>query len=145
MSGAHRSLTPRRLVQAGLVGLLLGVGVTLAGQGVQAAVRPDHPAEKQLTAPTPASRGMQPAASAVAVDCLNAVRQADATLREATRVEKALYEHTEVMNQLSADKITPRQALTMGMPSLINGAHYSAVFDTAYSDYRAVVKRCKLS
>jgi hypothetical protein len=66
------------------------------------------------------------------------------SLAEARQVEQALAEHTKVMNQLLAGKITPQDALNMGMPSLIHGAHYSAKFDEAYADYQSVVRTCHL-
>jgi hypothetical protein len=60
------------------------------------------------------------------------------------RVEKALAAHTEVMNDLLAGRISAHDALTMGLPSLVTGARWSARFDEAYADYRAVVHRCHL-
>lgn len=130
------------MLLAGLVGLVLGTGGTLAGVGISRASEPSRPKPVPTTETTAASANV--AASVLASDCRQAVQKADASLEKATRVEKSLADHTHVMNQLSAGKISPGQALNMGMPSLISGARFSAIFDTAYADYRAVVKRCQL-
>lgn len=134
------------MLLAALVGLVLGTGGTLAGVGLSRAAEPGSPKpDRGSEAPAAkANVAAVAAAAATAADCGQAVRRADASLKEATRVEKSLAEHTSVMNQLSAGKISPGQALNMGMPSLISGARFSAVFDTAYADYLAVVKRCQL-
>lgn len=155
MSGSHRSAASRRLVTAGLAGVLLGIGGTFAGVGLSHAAQPDQ-AQRDRSPTTPVAsskladakladaKAADEATAAVKADCGRAVRQADASLQEAIRVEKSLAEHIGVMNQLSAGKITPGQALNMGMPSLISGAHHSAMFDRAYADYRSVVTRCQL-
>lgn len=143
-----------------MAGILLGVGVTFAGVGLSNAAQPDRAqrdrasttsvadsklADSQLADSKAAdAKAADAATAAVRADCGRAVRQADASLQEAIRVEKSLAEHIGVMNQLSAGKITPGQALNMGMPSLISGAHHSAMFDRAYADYRSVVTRCQL-
>lgn len=91
------------------------------------------------SAPAPAS------AAATAASCGAAVAQANLSLSQATAVEKALAEHTAVMSQLLAGHITPQEALNTGMISLIHGAAYSAQFEGAYADYRAVRLRCGLA
>jgi len=149
MSGNHRSAATRRLVTAGVAGLVLGVGGTSAGVGLSHAAQPDH-AQRDRPQTTPVADAKvedvaTAATAAAAANCGRAVRQADASLAMATRVEKSLAEHIGVMNQLSAGSITPGQALNMGMPSLISGAHHSAMFDRAYADYRSVVRQCRLS
>jgi len=138
-----------------VAGILLGVGVTFAGVGLSNAAQPDRAQRDRASTTSVAdsklagsqladSKASDAATAAVRADCGRAVRQADASLQEAIRVEKSLAEHIGVMNQLSAGKITPGQALNMGMPSLISGAHHSAMFDRAYADYRSVVTRCQL-
>lgn len=106
---------------------------------------------KNAAAPSEAT-GHSSAAARVSVEpspvsqagCAAAVRQANLSLAQATKVQKSLTQHTAVMDELLAGKISPQQALNMGMPSLIHGAGYSAQFDVALRDYRALVQRCDL-
>ncbi len=112
-----------------------------------------HPAKHESARAESGSNGRSSAAatssatpgSASPDACAAAVRQANGSLVQATRVEKSLAQHTAVMNQLLAGKISPQQALNMGMPSLIHGAGYSAQFDVALRDYRILVQRCDLA
>lgn len=88
---------------------------------------------------------LSPAPSAAtSAACAASVRQANLSLAEATNVQKSLAQHTAVMDELLTGKISPQQALNMGMVSLIHGASYSAQFDVAFRDYRTVVQRCDL-
>ena len=107
----------------------------------QAAAAPSRSAP---AAPAAAPSAPAPGAAAAA-SCVAAVAQANLSLSQATAVERALAEHTAVMSQLLAGHITPQEALNTGMISLIHGAAYSAQFEAAYADYRAVRLRCGLA
>ncbi len=110
-----------------------------AGLALGLAIRSDR-----ASAAADARSGATTTRPAASPECVAAVRRADASLAKAVQVQKALAEHTEYMNLLLEGKITPRDALTKGMPSIVQGASQSAQFDVALADYRRVVGRCKL-
>jgi hypothetical protein len=76
--------------------------------------------------------------------CKEAVAQANRSLTQAVKIEKAMAEHTEYMNLLMEGKIDSNTAMRRGLPSLISGASASVAFDQAMKDYRRVVKTCNL-
>jgi hypothetical protein len=76
--------------------------------------------------------------------CKEAVAQANRSLTQAVRIERAMAEHTEYMNLLMEGKIDSTTAMRRGLPSLISGASASVAFDHAMRDYRRVVKTCNL-
>ena len=118
------------LVIAGVVAALLlgGVGGVLLGRGpAQASPRV---VTQTVVRPSPS--------------CLQAVDRADRSLDTASKVEEALHEHTEYMNQLLKGQITPHAALNKGLPSLVTGARESGRFDRALADYHQVVSVCRL-
>ncbi|HEX6673540.1 MAG TPA: hypothetical protein VF486_00725 [Actinomycetes bacterium] len=122
--GRRRWLAVVGVAAATLLGLFAG----MAWQGSQA------PAQTKVITRT------VPAAS----DCQKAVDQADRSLNQAVRIERAMAEHTEYMNLLMQGKIDSATAMKRGLPSLIAGASASVSFDHALSDYRRVVKTCQL-
>jgi hypothetical protein len=120
----------RRLAVIGVIGALL-VGV-FSGMAIQSSRA--GPRTTLVTRTVPASQ-----------DCQQAIDQADRSLGEAVKVEKALAEHTEYMNELMEGKIDSATAMRKGMPSLISGASASERFDAALASYRAVVRKCRLT
>lgn len=99
-----------------------------------------------LTQASPtASSAAASSSPAPRVSCAVAVRQANLSLYHAARVDRAMAQHTAIMKQLLAGQITPQEALNTGMVSLIHGAGFSAQFEAAYADYRAVRTRCGLT
>jgi hypothetical protein len=119
----------RRLAVVGVVGAtLLGL---FAGIAWQSSREPARAKVITRTVPAPA-------------DCRKAVDQADRSLTQAVKIERAMAEHTEYMNLLMQGKIDSATAMKRGLPSLIAGASASVSFDHALSDYRRVVKTCQL-
>ena len=119
----------RRLAVVGVIGAtLLGLFAGIALQSSRS-----HPRTTVITRTVPA-----------ASDCQSAVDQADRSLTQAVKIETAMAEHTEYMNQLMEGKIDAATAMRRGLPSLIAGASASVSFDHALSDYRRVVKTCQL-
>jgi hypothetical protein len=125
-------LTAAGIVAALLVGIVLGS--TLRSQ--EAGGKPAGTA-----APNRAAVNGAPGSP----DCRDAVAKADRSLAIAVKVEHALAEHTEYMNQLLHGQINGSVALRKGMPSLVMGAAESGRFDAALADYRQVVQRCRLT
>jgi hypothetical protein len=129
-SGGGPSRRRRRLAVIGVIGALL-VGV-FSGMAIQSSRA--GPQTTLVTRTVPASQ-----------DCQQAIDQADRSLGEAVKVEKALAEHTEYMNELMEGKIDSATAMRKGMPSLISGASASERFDAALASDRAVVRKCRLT
>jgi hypothetical protein len=127
---AGQSRRRRRLAVVGVVGALL-VGV-FSGMAIQTSLA--GPRTTVVTRTVPASQ-----------DCQQAIDQADRSLGEAVKVEQALAEHTEYMNQLLQGKIDSATALRQAMPSLISGASAAERFDAALASYRRVVRNCRLT
>jgi hypothetical protein len=127
--GGGQSRQRRRLAVIGVIGALL-VGV-FSGMAIQTS-RAGR--TTGVTRTVPASQ-----------DCQQAIDQADRSLGEAVKVEEALAEHTEYMNELMQGKIDSATAMRKGMPSLISGASASERFDAALRSYRRVVVSCKLT
>lgn len=128
--GGDRPGRRRRLAVVGVIGaLLVGVFSGMAIQSSQA-----KPRTTVVTRTVPASP-----------ECQKAIVEADRSLVEAVKVETALAEHTEYMNELMEGKIDAATATRKGMPSLISGASASERFDAALAAYRQVVKTCRLT
>jgi len=118
----------------------LVVGALLGGVSVGVAARSeDRPSGAFATATS------APTAPAASPQCRTAVERANKSLAIAVKVEEALAEHTEYMNDLLNGKIDGDTALRLGTPSLVMGAAESAKFDLALADYRQVVKQCRLA
>jgi hypothetical protein len=120
----------------------LVVGALLGGVAVGVAARSEDRPSGAFAAATATSAPTAPAASP---QCSTAVERADKSLAIAVKVEEALAEHTEYMNDLLNGKIDGEEALRLGTPSLVMGAAESAKFDLALADYRQVVKQCRLA
>ncbi len=74
--------------------------------------------------------------------CQSALDKASEALGVATEVERALAEHTSVMNKLMQGKIRGSAALRAGMPSLVRGSRASVRLDDAAADYRDLSRQC---
>ena len=120
----------------------LVVGALPGGVAVGVAARSEDRPSGAFAAATATSAPTAPAASP---QCRTAVERANRSLAIAVKVEEALAEHTEYMNDLLNGKIDGDTALRLGMPSLVMGAAESAKFDLALADYRQVVKQCRLA
>jgi hypothetical protein len=118
----------------------LVVGALLGGVAVGVAARSGDRPSGAFAAATSA-----PTAPAASPQCRTAVERANKSLAIAVKVEEALAEHTEYMNDLLNGKIDGEEALRLGTPSLVMGAAESAKFDLALADYRQVVKQCRLA
>jgi hypothetical protein len=139
---ARAPYTTRTLAFVAAVALLLGAIAAFTWDQVTKPTTAATTSSTSSVGPTASASSSTPSAAEQA--CRAAVEKANLSLAQAREVERALAEHTKVMNELLAGKITPQDALNMGMPSLIHGARYSAKFDEAYADYRSVVKTCHL-
>jgi hypothetical protein len=132
----------RRSLRWPLATAALVVGALLGGVAVGVAARSEDRPAGAFAATTATSN---PAAQAASPQCKTAVERANRSLAIAVKVEEALAEHTEHMNDLLNGKIDGEQALKLGTPSLVMGAAESAKFDLALADYRQVVKQCRLA
>lgn len=75
--------------------------------------------------------------------CATVVDSADQALGHAQKIEAALREHTDIMNQLDYGKITGAQATQLGKPSLTEGEAESTQFDQALARYQQLAGRCR--
>ena len=156
----HILFTRTALILVALVALLVGAGAVFAwhastddGSGTGGRLSEVAPVSSTSQPPpsatsspsSPSSQSSQSSRSSTDTACRAAVAKADTSLAAAVRVEKALAKHTKVMDMLLNGEISGHDALTMGTPSLIQGARASAQFDQAYRDYLQVVRSCDLS
>ena len=132
----------RRAWRWPLVTAVLVAAALLGGVAIGATAWSDDRPAGAFAAATSTSG---PAAPAASPQCRTAIERANRSLALAARVEEALAEHTEYMNDLLNGKISGDQALKLGTPSLVTGAADSAKFDIALADYRQVVKQCRLT
>ena len=80
-----------------------------------------EPATAPSSAP-PSAAGSTPVGPTEAPDCDAALLQADAVLSRAEAVEQALADHTAIVDELLAERITADQALDRSLPVLTDGA-----------------------
>jgi hypothetical protein len=134
-NGADAPPRPARSRRQVVLAAVVAAALLLAGILIGRAMQPDRP--------EPAAARLA-AGAAASPQCVTAVARANKSLGIASKVEEALAEHTEYMNQLLHGQISGQVALQKGMPSLIDGAAQSGRFDAALADYKDVVARCHL-
>ena len=88
------------------------------------------PAAPPVVGPTPA-----PA-------CVAALLRADAALERAVAVDEALTLHTEIIDELLAERIDTQEALDRALPVLTDGATERRRFEQAVTDYRSSREDC---
>jgi hypothetical protein len=97
-----------------------------------------------VSSPEPATAPTTPApASATAAPaCEEALLRADAALTRAEAVEQALADHTAIVDELLAERITADQALDRSLPVLTDGATDRRLLDEALTAYREAREEC---
>lgn len=85
-----------------------------------------------VTSPVPAT---SPAATSPA--CAAALRRADEALERAGALGEALGQHTEIMDELLAERIDAQEALDRTLPVLTDGATERRRFEQDVSGYSA--------
>jgi hypothetical protein len=99
-----------------------------------------------LTSPAPASA--PPSASpsgggtAASASCLTALLRADEALERSVAVEQALTEHTGIVDELLAERITLEQALERALPVLTAGATERQAFEEQLAAYTQAREAC---
>ena len=125
-----RLLTAVALLLALAAGAAGGVVVERARAEAAAA---DFPPEVQvITRPVPQ---VPPA-------CQASLDKATQALVLAAQVQRALAEHTTVMNKLMQGKMSGQDALRVGMPSLARGAKASDQLDNAAKQFSDLSRQC---
>jgi hypothetical protein len=120
---------------------LLLMAVSLAGGIAIGAGRTGEQGTGQFAGVTASSAA---AVRTATPECVEAVEAANRSIGHALKVETALREHTQIMNDLLDGRIDGATALRTGTPSLIIGSGESANFDLALADYKQVVDQCQL-
>ena len=100
-----------------------------------------EPATRPSEAPSAASPSST-AAPAAAPACEAALQGADAVLERSVAVDEALAEHTGIMDELLAERITADQALDRTLPVLTDGATERRRLEEAIAAYRASREEC---
>ena len=101
-----------------------------------------EPATAPSASPS-ATPGAAPAAGPTpAPACVAALLRADAALTRAEAVDQALAEHTAVVDEQLAERITAEQALEQALPVLTDGATARRQLEQALAAYRASREEC---
>lgn len=90
-----------------------------------------------VSPPPPTTRSESPSQA-----CVAALEQADAAVRQALGVEQALADHTAIMDELLAERITAEQALDQTLPVLTSGATERGRLEEAVAAYQATRADC---
>lgn len=75
-------------------------------------------------------------------DCAQALAQADALLERSVRVGQALSEHTRIMDELLAKRLTAEQALDQTLPVLTTGAKDRDLLEDVLQAYQSAREQC---
>lgn len=132
-----------------LVALLTAVLTFLLAR--QASGSEDEQAVTGTSSPEPATApsSAPPTAAAPAAGpspvpaCVAALLRADAAVTQAQSVEQALAEHTAIVDELLAERITAEQALDRALPVLTDGATARRQLEQAVGAYRDARERCR--
>jgi hypothetical protein len=87
------------------------------------------------SAPAAAPTTAPAAAPAAAPACAAALRRADEALERAVALDEALSQHTEIMDELLAERIDAEEALDRTLPVLTDGATERRRFEQDVSSY----------
>ena len=141
-----RPYVPWRVVISALLVLAAVVGTLtfLLGRSVSTAdeitgVGVPEPA----TAPSAAAGTASPEADTSArPTCFGALAQADATLERAQQIERALAEHTRLMDELIAQRLEAEQLVDQSLPVLTRGATERRRFAEELQAYELARQAC---
>ena len=124
---------------------LLFVGFTQRGERDQPsppqAASSSREASPTASADAPTTPTAAPAEAASAA-CATALAQADAVAQRSTALEQALAEHTRIMDELLAQRLTADQALDEALPVLTRGATERDRFQDELAAYRSSRGAC---
>ena len=133
------ALTAALLVALLTAGLTFLLARGASGDEAQQAVGGQSSPEP-ATAPTadaPSGTGPTPAPA-----CEAALLRADAALQRSAAVEQALADHTAIMDELLAERITAQQALDRTLPVLTDGATERRRLEEALAAYQDARAEC---
>jgi hypothetical protein len=133
-----------------LVGRQSAEDAAVSGIDVPQAATAPTPSEEPVVAPSvppvPADPETSPpaAASTSTPACAQALLQADAALERSVAIEEALAEHTRVMDELLAQRISPEQALDEVLPVLTGAATDRKRFREQVVEFEGTRENCPL-
>jgi len=131
-----------------VVGALLAAGLTyLLARPSAAGEVSGTTAGVAATAPTPSPQDDAPVqqpqeGAAPDAACTDALAQADAALERSSAVATALAEHTRIVEELLAERVTTSQALDQSLPVLTRGATDRRLFEEELARYRDARQAC---
>ncbi len=104
-------------------------------------------APTDTASPTASAAPPSPAAPAAvepapAPGCVAALLRADAALERSVAVDEALAQHTAIMDELLAERITPQEALDRTLPVLTDGSTERRRFEEAVTAYQEARQEC---
>lgn len=101
------------------------------------------PAEPQVTAePAQPAVTAAPAEPTPAPACLAALLRADAALERSVALDEALAAHTDIVDELLAERIDTQEALDRSLPVLTDGATERRRFEQELSAYSESREQC---
>jgi predicted lipid-binding transport protein (Tim44 family) len=101
------------------------------------------PAEPQVTAePAEPAVTAAPAEPTPAPACLAALLRADAALERSVALDEALAAHTDIVDELLAERIDAQEALDRSLPVLTDGATERRRFEQELSAYSESREEC---
>ena len=104
-----------------------------------------EPTTEPTAEPTPSPEGDAPAqqeGTAPVAACTDALADADAALERSSRLATALAEHTRIVEELLAERVTTQQALDQSLPVLTRGATDRRLFTEELARYRGARQAC---
>ena len=113
-------------------------------QAVGGVTSPEPATAPSSAAPSaaPSAAGSAPAGPTAAPGCEAALLRADAVLTRAEAVEQALADHTAIVDELLAERITADQALDQSLPVLTDGATARRQLEQARTAYDQAREDC---
>jgi hypothetical protein len=140
--GQARPAAPRRrlpwpwlLATVALMAVSLAAGLAVGGRR--------DPGTGRAPGVAAATSTSVAASAAVSPECVEALRRADETMRDAVKVAGALREHTEILNRLLNGELSLDAARKAATPPAVAGSAESARFEVALAAYRQAANRCR--
>ena len=113
----------------------------LGGLSAPPAVGSSEEASPSASADAPTKPAAAPTEAASAA-CTTALARADAVAQRATALQQALAEHTRIMDELLAQRVTTEQALDETLPVLTRGATERDHFEDELAAYESSRGAC---
>ena len=101
-----------------------------------------EPATAPTTSPSAPAAGSTADGPTAAPACVAALLQADSALERSVALDEALTKHTEIMDELLAERIDAQEALDRTLPVLTDGATERRRFQQDLSAYSQARQQC---